>query len=112
MSEVSSPLSALLADPRRVAQIPEEEVAQLLLQVAALLTALSTRPGTRPANRQGDADGDTLLDVTEAARRLSVSRDWLYRHGKRLPFAIQVRHKHLRFSVRGIDRWLKARQGR
>lgn len=103
-------LASVLEDPALISALSDTEVSSLLLRFAAFLTAVSTRnAGREPPN---DPAGDMLLDVTAAAERLCVSRDWIYRHGKRLPFAVRVGRKHLRFSAKGIDRWLQARQGR
>ena len=45
------------------------------------------REEVRAASSQnGHHEGDRLLDAEEASKILSVSPDWLYRHGSRLPF--------------------------
>lgn len=48
---------------------------------------------------------EKLLKVDEAAARLGMSREWVYRHGKTLPFARRI-GRSVRFSAGGIDRWL------
>lgn len=111
--ETDSParrLLALINNPKIVAEIDDNEVPNLILGIAGLLTALSSR--TQRHQTDSDDDPDTLLDVSAAAERLCVSRDWIYRHGKRLPFAVRIGRKHLRFSATGLDRWLQTRQGR
>jgi hypothetical protein len=45
---------------------------------------------------------EQLLDVTEAAKRLSVSTDYLYRNWKKLPFARKYEWG-VRFRAEGID---------
>jgi predicted DNA-binding transcriptional regulator AlpA len=52
---------------------------------------------------------DRLLTAQEAARMLAVSPDWLYRNAKRLPFTHQLAPKMLRFSRRGIEKWIATR---
>jgi predicted DNA-binding transcriptional regulator AlpA len=53
---------------------------------------------------------DRLLDVEEAAAKLGVTTDWLYRHHKDLPFT--VRHgRPLRFSELGIEQYIWKRRG-
>jgi predicted DNA-binding transcriptional regulator AlpA len=47
---------------------------------------------------------DRLLEAEQAAKLLSVSEDWLYRHAKKLPFARKLGPKMLRFSSIGIQR--------
>jgi hypothetical protein len=49
---------------------------------------------------------DELLDIGEASKRLKVSRDYLYRHHARLPFARRMGNKVL-FSSNGIDLYLR-----
>jgi predicted DNA-binding transcriptional regulator AlpA len=53
---------------------------------------------------------DRLLDAEEAARLLSVSEDWLYRHAKKLPFTRKLGPKMLRFSYSGIQKYLATRK--
>ena len=50
--------------------------------------------------------GDVLIDVSEAAKRLGQSEEWIYRHAKSLPF---VRHlgRSVRCSSMGIDLYIK-----
>jgi len=57
-----------------------------------------------------EPDTDRLLNADEAARLLSVSEDWLYRHAKRLPFTRKLGPKMLRFSYQGILKYLATRQ--
>jgi excisionase family DNA binding protein len=48
---------------------------------------------------------DHLLEVDEAAERLSMSVRWLYANKKRLPFTRQ-QGRSVRFSSRGISEYL------
>jgi excisionase family DNA binding protein len=52
------------------------------------------------------AQHDELLGVPEAARRLGVSEDYLYRHASEYPFTRRQGRKLL-FSAHGIDRYIK-----
>jgi excisionase family DNA binding protein len=52
-----------------------------------------------------EAKEDCLLDVSEAAKRMHCSRDYLYRHSHRLPFARRVGRKLL-FSSNALDLYL------
>ena len=49
---------------------------------------------------------DELLDVTEAASRLGISKDYLYRHHNRFPFTRRM-GRGLRFSALGIEKYIK-----
>ena len=61
------------------------------------------------AVRSAEPDADRLVNADEAARLLSVSEDWLYRHAKKLPFTRKLGPKMLRFSSQGIEKWLATR---
>jgi excisionase family DNA binding protein len=56
-------------------------------------------------------DEDRLLTIEEVAERLSVSKDWVYRNGRRLSFTRKLGPKLIRFSETGLQKWLKE-QGR
>ena len=53
---------------------------------------------------------DELLTVTEAAARLKTTKDWLYRNWKKLPFTVSLSPRQLRFSAKGIDRYIEEHQ--
>jgi hypothetical protein len=95
-----------------VAEVPSEEATKLIVQLSAILLSAGAR-------LSGSADGqgqeassapdpdDRLLSVNEAAIRLNVNRRWLYANHHRLPFAKKLSRKALRFSERGLERWLQ-----
>jgi predicted DNA-binding transcriptional regulator AlpA len=58
----------------------------------------------------GHREEDRLLDAEEASKLLGMSRHWLYRHGKRLPFTRKLGPKNLRFSYQGIQKYLATRK--
>jgi len=58
----------------------------------------------------GHHEGDRLLDAEEAAKILSVSPDWFYRHHKKLPFTRKLAPRVLRFSYQGIQKYLATRK--
>jgi excisionase family DNA binding protein len=55
---------------------------------------------------------DRLLNVEQAAEVLNISTDFLYRHQryKTLPFTIILRPRRIRFSLKGMLRWLEEQQ--
>ncbi len=57
------------------------------------------------------SESDRLLTVKEAADRLGISRDWVYRHAEKLPFTVRLGSRLL-FSAQGIERYIRQRQGR
>jgi excisionase family DNA binding protein len=103
-------LAALVEDPTRVATVPHGRIPALLSQLSALQSAMAAR--LISADRDEPMSGeDTLLTVAQAAERLGVSTDWLFRRSRTLPFVVRL-GRHLRFSNRGIDRYLRNRTGR
>ena len=103
-------LAALVEDPARVATVPPGRIPALLSQLSALQGAMAAR--LISADRDEPMSGeDTLLTVDQAAERLGVSTDWLFRRSRTLPFVVRL-GRHLRFSNRGIDRYLRNRTGR
>lgn len=58
----------------------------------------------------GSDEADRLLDAEEAAAILGVSKDWVYRNRRRLRFTRKVGPKALRFSHKGIQRWIESRK--
>lgn len=54
-------------------------------------------------------DAGDLLPASEAARRLGVSKDWLYRRTRELPFARKLSRKVVRYSAAGLSAYLEKR---
>lgn len=103
-------LDELAADPTKAAALPPQARQTLALRAVAALAALAVAPA--PAIPSPEApDQERLLDVGEAARRLGVSRDWLYRRASRLPFTVRL-GRAVRVSEAGLARYIRQRQGR
>src|SRR5262249_53924275 len=103
----------LADDPTRSTTISVEVAASLLLRCAAVQTTLATRLMTEvlaSSKSEGRDGGDTLVDVHEAAERLRVSRDWVYRRARQLPFTVNI-GRNVRFSTGGIDKYIRERAG-
>jgi predicted DNA-binding transcriptional regulator AlpA len=109
---------AVFNDPTLCATLPPDAVAPLLMQVAAGLTrltalqnALAARVLTATAGPAPSPSGpEHLLGVEEAAARLGMSTDWLYRHARQLPFTRRVGRRALKFDSASLDRWLAQRR--
>jgi predicted DNA-binding transcriptional regulator AlpA len=70
-----------------------------------IVLALLDRVGAdSPAPPQSTVP-DRLLSAEEAAKRLGMSREWVYKNAERLPFALRIGTRTMRFSERGIARW-------
>ncbi len=65
----------------------------------ARLTAVRVDVRTEEPDTEG-----RNLDVAEAAKRLGISRDWLYKHASRLPFAVRI-GRRLVFDSLALERW-------
>ncbi len=50
---------------------------------------------------------DRLLKIDEAADRLQMSKDWLYRNWKKLPFTVHLSPRNIRFSLKGIEQYIE-----
>jgi hypothetical protein len=87
---------------RYARELPPEELPKLLGEIEEVRCTAMARL-TAPVQPSG---ADELLSVTEASRRLGVSKDYLYRHGSDFPFTRRIGRKLL-FSSIGIDRQIK-----
>ena len=104
-------LTELLAHPERVRDLPPEAALSVLGQVAGLTPLLLARVASGNGHGPADDGADELLDVKATARRLGASEDYVYRHAKRLPFTVR-QGRMVRFSARGIERYIRQRAGR
>jgi hypothetical protein len=103
----------LAADPARAAALPVPVLQALLTRCGGLhatLVGALTVAAAQQYDRPSAEEADVLLDIEAAARRLATSVDWLYRHNKTLPFVVR-NGRQLRFSARGIDRYIRERSG-
>jgi predicted DNA-binding transcriptional regulator AlpA len=106
-------LEELVADPDQIRVLDIETALVLRTQAAAalnLLRGFDLGRGQRLLDRGERRQGDRLLNVREAAEKLGVAPDWIYRHHGELPF--RVRHgRLLRFSEIGIEEYIRKRHG-
>jgi len=102
-------LSDLLDDPEKAKLLPRELIPQLRGELARLDTILLCRlvahdselPPCRP-------EEDRLLSLSEAAAKLHLSSDALYRND--YPFVVKI-GKRRRFSEKGIEKFSRSRSG-
>lgn len=105
-------LDDLARDPARARDLPPEAARDLLAQLAPLQALLLAQAFRSSASANGQPDReDRLLTVKEAAQRLGVSADTIYRR-KPWPFEVRPSGRSRRFSSQGIDRYIRQRQGR
>ena len=83
-------------------ELPAEDLPDFIGRLeAARATAWARLTAPAPAQLH-----DEMLDVTEAARRLGISKDYLYRHAEEYPFT-RYQGRRLLFSALGIDRHIR-----
>lgn len=93
-----------LEDLRGLLASPAPDDLQLVLSVATLRElAGSTAPEVPP---------EELLTPEQAAGRLGVSVDWLYRRTRTLPFARKLSRKVTRYSAAGLAAYLRERDSK
>jgi len=98
-------LARIVSAPELIGELTRDIIPALLMELAALRLTLaaSLENSHRP---DVGLPHDHLLTVEQAAQQLSVSRDWLYRHSRSLPFVVR-QGRLLRFSAKGIDEYLR-----
>ena len=106
-------LAECARDVDREDVIPADQLSALLCQIGALQTIVATRLvlALQTNHQSASGDRDRLLTVAETADRLACTKDWLYRHHHRLPFAVR-NGRQVRFSADGLDRYIRQRAGR
>jgi len=100
----------LIALDRIIHSVPPDRMPAMIAALAARIGIASAKILAEPES-QAAAGGDENLSAQEAARRLGVSADYLYRHARQLPFTVRI-GRRLLFSARGLEDWNRKRQGR
>ncbi|HLK13155.1 MAG TPA: helix-turn-helix domain-containing protein [Candidatus Binatia bacterium] len=98
-------LAALLPSIEAIDALPAEQLPRFVAQLGALALRAASRMA---APSILSVTGDRMLTVEEAAARIGMSKDWLYRHKAKLPFARRIGRKVL-FDEAGLTRWLTTR---
>ena len=108
-------LATLAADPDRIEDVDRSKVPELLSVVEGLRARLWGRmmepptPNGHPLSDMEKASGDRLLDVHEASERMGLTTKQLYRRSDSLPFTRKLGPRTLRFSEKGLEKWLSLR---
>lgn len=105
-------LAEVLTDPAWAVTIEPEVIPALLTAIASLQARLAARLlEVAPTEAVPHAETGELLRIDEAARRLSVSKTWLYRRVDRLPFVVRL-DRGVRVSAAGLERYLRTHRAR
>jgi predicted DNA-binding transcriptional regulator AlpA len=93
--------------------IPAAEIPAAMAQLAAWQSQLAARLVAATPVSAATADGpDKLLTVEQAAERLGMTKDGLYRMSKTAPFVVRLGPGQLRFSSTGIDQYIHDKMSR
>jgi hypothetical protein len=106
-------LDDLARDPLRASDLAADALAALAARCAAVQSVLAAAQLALVVNggrteAPAPIEGDKLLVIEEAAAKLGVTRDFLYRH-KDLPFRVSVAPGQVRFSLKGIEKFIRAK---
>lgn len=83
--------------------LPREELASFLGDLERIrVTALARLIAPAPIEHSSDE----LLGVAETARRLGVSRNYLYHNHRHFPFVRRI-GRSLRFSAQGVTKYIQ-----
>jgi predicted DNA-binding transcriptional regulator AlpA len=80
------------------------------VELAALPAAVGARLAVAGTNGHPVAE-ERLLTIDQAGERLGVTKNWL-RHRPELPFGVKLSEGVVRYSAKGIERYIAARTGR
>ncbi len=99
----------VLSDLDRIMEAAtDDRLRDLMAALLARVSAGTARIACR-GDRQADGPTDENLSAAEAAKRLGMSRSWLYANAHRLPFARHIGRRVL-FSAQGLERWSRNRE--
>jgi len=105
-------LQDLLVEPEKAAQAALEDVPGLLGDLDGLRGALWLRQTSAGVSGRASEEPDFLLTAAETAQRLKVSEDHIYRNANKFPFTVRLGPNQLRFSSKGIEKYIKLRGGK
>ena len=107
IDEVTRWLTSAELKPEDITKLP-----QLVLAATAHEIGHSSFPGAPAPNLKLVEKDDELLTPEQAARMLGVTLKWIYAHKRQLPYVAGLSRKTLRFSRKGLQRYIAARVNR
>lgn len=116
----TSPVASLIANPSTASEVPTHEIPALVAELASEQATLSALQGVLTARLLASQDtapalaesADRLLTAEQAAAILGVTKRWVERRARRLPFARRLSAHAVRYSESGLRRWMSNRQMR
>ena len=106
-------LEELVVDPEKVRVLDSHATRVLRRQAIGALNVLCAHEEELLWRELADGQktrGGRLLPPEEAAQKIGVTADWLYRHHKDLPFTVRC-GRLLRFSELAIDDFIRGKGG-
>jgi excisionase family DNA binding protein len=105
-------VAALVAELAAADALPREARAAVLAVLGGIVTRLGAGLLIPPVEEPSDSTAaeEKLICVKEAAARLAVSPQWMYRRKDRLPFVQRLGVRSLRISRAALDRYLTTRR--
>jgi predicted DNA-binding transcriptional regulator AlpA len=104
-------LDDLARDPSLARDLPPRTLEAIVIKCAAVQSAAAVALVEAAAEHsKKDEVGDRLLSVEEAADKLSVSKDWVYRRGKKFGLAVPLGAGTLRYSNKAIEEHIERRR--
>jgi hypothetical protein len=104
---VEMTLEDLSREPLRARTLSPETIATLMAQCGAAQGALLAALASSNRNEPAPDQENRLLTVGEAAAKLAVKTEWLYRRGKKLGLAVKLSDGTLRFSNQALERYIR-----
>jgi predicted DNA-binding transcriptional regulator AlpA len=109
----------LIANPSTASEVPIHQIPALVAKLASAQATLSALQGVLTArmlashdNAATEEPADRLLTAEQAAAILGVTKRWVQRRARRLPFARRLSAHAVRYSESGLRRWMSNRQMR
>ena len=93
-------------------QAADAERYEATARVDVLLRAVieNLREVDTDATEPNGTEPDQLVDIDKAAELMSVAKRWLYDNHHRLPFTRRIGSRQLRFSLHGLQRYIRRRR--
>ena len=120
VGEACSAIEALVTNPSTASELPMHQIPALVAELASEQATLSALQGVLTArllasqeNAATSAEStDRLLTAEQVATILGVTKRWVERRARRLPFARRLSAHAVRYSESGLKRWMANRQMR
>lgn len=115
----TSSVASLIANPSTASEVPTHQIPALVAELASEQATLSALQGALTARLLASQDTaettestDRLLTAEQVATILGVTKRWVERRTRRLPFARRLSAHAVRYSEAGLRRWISNRQMR